>query len=81
MNKEYTNKQLKALILDLYRSHNINIDDNLKKQLETSSKTQYKKLLKLYDDIKNFIEENISKSSYEVINDNNIDIIKKDLKK
>ena len=56
--KQYTNKQLKLLILDLYKSHNITIDDELNKQLETSSKTQYKKLLKLYNDIKLYIEEN-----------------------
>ena len=74
MNKEFTNKQLKHLILDLYKSHNINIDEDLNKQLNQSSKTQYKKLLKLYSDIKSYIEENISKSSYEIINDNNIDI-------
>jgi len=29
--KQYTNKQLKLLILDLYKSHNINIDDELNK--------------------------------------------------
>ena len=68
--KEFTNKQLKLLILDLYKSHNITIDVELNKQLNQSSKTQYKKLLKLYNDIKTYIEENISKSSYEVINDN-----------
>ncbi len=74
--KEFTNKQLKLIIIDLYKSHNINIDDELNKQLNQSSKTQYKKLLKLYNDIKLYIEENISKSSYEVINDNNIEINK-----
>jgi hypothetical protein len=39
MNKEFTNKQLKHLILDLYKSHNINIDEDLNKQLNQSSKT------------------------------------------
>ena len=83
--KEFTNKELKHLISDLYKSHNINIDDNLKKQLETSSKTQYKTLLKLYNDIKKYIEENISKSSYEIIdnieiNKNNIETQTDDIK-
>jgi hypothetical protein len=72
--KQYSNKQLKLLILDLYKSHNITIDEELNKQIQISSKTQYKKLIKLYDEIKLFIEDNISKSSYDVINDNNIDI-------
>jgi hypothetical protein len=69
--KQFTNKQLKALITDLYKSHNILIDENLNKQLSTSSKTQYKTLLKLYNDIKLYIENNISKST----EDNNNDII------
>ena len=72
--KIYSNKQLKLLILDLYKSHNITIDNELNKQIQISSKTQYKKLLKLYDDIKLFIEDNISKSSYDVIDNNIIDI-------
>jgi hypothetical protein len=79
MNKIYTNKQLKLIILDLYKSHNITIDNELNKQLNQSSKTQYKKLLTLYNDIKTYIEDNISKSSYEIIYDNNIDVIKKEI--
>ncbi len=76
--KQFTNKQLKHLILDLYKSHSINIDDELNKQLNQSSKTQYKTLLKLYNDIKKYIEENISKSSssFEIITCNNIEINK-----
>ena len=79
--KQYTNKQLKHLILDLYKSNNINIDDELHKQLNQSSKTQYKTLLKLYNDIKKYIEENISKSSssFEIITDTNIEINKKEI--
>lgn len=63
--KQFSNKQLKLIILDLYKSHNIPIDENLNKQLSTSSKTQYKTLLKFYNDIKLFIENNISKSTEE----------------
>lgn len=77
--KEFTNKQLKALISDLYKSHNITIDENLQKQLSTSSKTQYKTLLKLYNEIKSFIESNISKSSDDNINNNNIELEKKNI--
>jgi hypothetical protein len=77
--KEFTNKQLKLIIFDLYKSHNINLDEELNKQLNQSSKTQYKTLLKLYNDIKIYIEENISKSSYEVINDNEIETVKKNI--
>ena len=77
--KQYTNKQLKLIILDLYKSHNITVDEELNKQLNQSSKTQYKKLLKLYYDIKLYIEDNISKSSYEIITDNNIEINKNNI--
>ena len=59
--RQYTIKQLKLIILDLYKSHNITVDEELNKQLNQSSKTQYKTLLKLYNDIKKYIEENISK--------------------
>ena len=78
-NKQFTNKQLKHLILDLYKSHNINIDEELNKQLNQSSKTQYKTLLNLYNDIKKYIEENISKSSYDIITDINIEINKNNI--
>ena len=46
---DYNNyDHIKLLIYNKINSTilNINIDDNLKKQLETSSKTQYKKLYK-----------------------------------
>ena len=58
--KEFSNQQLKKLIIDLYTSNNINIDEDINKCLAVSSKTNYKKLIKLYDDIKNYIIENMS---------------------
>lgn len=63
MNKEYSNKQLKLIIIDLYKSHNIIIDDDLNKCLNLSSKTNYNKLKKIYDNIKIFIIENMSTST------------------
>ena len=63
MNKEYSNKQLKLIIIDLYKSHNINIDEDLNKCLNLSSKTNYNKLKKIYDNIKIFIIENMSTSN------------------
>jgi hypothetical protein len=69
--KQFSNKQLKLIILDLYKSNNIPIDENLNNQIKLSSKTQYKTLFKLYNEIKLYIENNISKSS----DDNKDDII------
>ena len=51
-NKEYTNKQLKLLILDIYKTNNIKLDEKLEKQLNVSSKTKYNILHKLYSEIK-----------------------------
>ena len=82
MEKVFTNKQLKFIILDLYKCNNIIIDDNLNKQLLLSSKTQYKTLYKLYSDIKQYIEKNISNSTTsnnENINQNDIIIDKKEI--
>ncbi len=77
MIKEHSNQQLKKIILDLYKTNNITITEELTKQLNQSSKTQYKTLEKIYLDIKNFLLNNISQSS----NDNieNIDVIKKEI--
>jgi hypothetical protein len=33
MNKQFTNKELKTLIINLYNENNIVIEDNLKNQL------------------------------------------------
>ena len=71
--KQFTNKQLKLLILDLYISHNITINDNIKKQINISSKTKYYTLEKLYQDIKLYLENNISKSSSSISSDEEID--------
>lgn len=60
MNKQFSNQELKKIIIDLYTSNNINIDDDINKCLAVSSKTNYKKLIKLYDDIKKYIVENMS---------------------
>ena len=60
MNKQFSNQELKKLIIDLYTSNNIKIDDEINKCLLVSSKTNYKKLIKLYDDIKKYIVENMS---------------------
>lgn len=71
--KNFSNKQLKLLILDLYISHNITINDNIKKQINISSKTKYYTLEKLYQDIKLYLENNISKSSSSISSDEEID--------
>lgn len=60
MNKQFSNQELKKIIIDLYTSNNIIIDDEINKCLQVSSKTNYKKLIKLYDDIKKYIIENMS---------------------
>ncbi len=52
MNKQFKNKDLKKIITDLYNDNNITIDENLKIQLQKSSKTQYYKLEKYYNEIK-----------------------------
>jgi hypothetical protein len=77
MNKQFSNQELKLIILDLYKSNYITITEELNKQLNKSSKIHYKSLEKIYLDIKNFLLNNISQSS----NDNieNIDVIKKEV--
>ena len=60
MNKQFSNQELKKIIIDLYTSNNINIDDDINKCLSVSSKTNYKRLIILYDDIKKYIVENMS---------------------
>ena len=76
--KQYTNQQLKYLILDLYKLYNIPLTEELNKQINKSSKTHYDKLFKIYTDIKHFIVNNISTSSNDNINDN-IEINKKEI--
>ena len=56
MNKQFTNKQLKNIINNLYNENNIIIDEILQKKLNQSSKTQYKTLKLHYDEIKLKIE-------------------------
>ena len=77
MNKQFSNQELKLIILDLYKSNYITITEELNKQLNKSSKIHYKSLEKIYLDIKIFLLNNISQSS----NDNieNIDVIKKEV--
>ncbi len=76
-NKSFTNKQLKLIILDLYKSYNIELDENLKIKLQQSSKTQYKYQIKIYEDIKQYIENNISKSTNDTEKDD-IELNKKE---
>ena len=52
MNKQFTNKELKNLIINLYNENNILLEDNLKIQLSQSSKITYIKLEKYYNEIK-----------------------------
>ncbi len=76
--KTFTNKQLKLIILDLYKSYNIELDEKLKVKLEQSSKTQYKYLIKIYDDVKQYIQNNISTSSNDT-EKNDIELNKKEI--
>lgn len=57
MNKQFSNKELKEIIINLYNDNNIILEDNLKRQLQKSSKTQYIKLEKYYNEIKTKITD------------------------
>ena len=71
MNKEFTNQELKKLIYDLYIKKNKEITDDLKYKLNKSSKTRYEVLFNLYEDIKNYLENNnIIKIEIETQTDN-----------
>ena len=58
-NKEFTNQELKKIITNLHINNNIPINEELKKNLSQSSRTQYKTLIKYYYDIKNSLVEEI----------------------
>ena len=77
--KQFTNQQLKYIILDLYKLYNLTITEELNKYLNKSSKTHYNKLLIIYKDIKNYIVNNVSTtSSNDNVNDH-IEIIKTEI--
>ena len=57
MNKQFTNKELKNIIINLYNDNNLIIEENLNNQLQKSSKTQYNKLEKYYNEIKTKITD------------------------
>ena len=56
MEKQFTNLQLKNKINDIHTDNNIIISDELKIIISQSSRTQYKTLIKIYDELINSIK-------------------------
>ena len=57
--KEFSNPELKQLIINLHDENNLTMDDNLKKLLSKSSRIQYKSLYSIYTNTKNTLTEKL----------------------